>query len=374
MKLRAVFRFIRETNNSLLIILPGLLFSLGLAQFAMILFVFFQSPKANLLLLAIVVLNLLIFSLFIVFIIHITTAFIQPLYEIWHYSISPDSKKRLSDNPFLQRVEEQVVAQTDEIIKSQFGNITNLKALQSQINPHFLYNTLDSLRGELYMCDMPNLAQMVETLSELFRYSISQKEPLISLEAEIDNTEKYIRIMQFRFPNKFVLYKRFDDATDEILGMQVPKMILQPIVENSINHGLEAKIGPARKFMAAPAAKMISFFQKPWRFSAAGSSESSSSPSMAQKPPTGKARREYWVSPRCFFHSTGPMPMANSLTRTPQALAARKCPSSWTAIKIPNTSRAAMIYTIMYASSFSGCHRAARRDALSASSISARPG
>lgn len=71
MKLRAVFRFIRETNNSLLIILPGLLFSLGLAQFAMILFVFFQSPKANLLLLAIVVLNLLIFSLFIVFIIHI---------------------------------------------------------------------------------------------------------------------------------------------------------------------------------------------------------------------------------------------------------------------------------------------------------------
>ena len=83
------------------------------------------------------------------------------------------------------------MAQTDEIIKSQFGNITNLKALQSQINPHFLYNTLDSLRGELYMCDMPNLAQMVETLSELFRYSISQKEPLISLEAEIDNTEKY---------------------------------------------------------------------------------------------------------------------------------------------------------------------------------------
>lgn len=247
MKLRAVFRFIRETNNSLLIILPGLLFSLGLAQFAMILFVFFQSPKANLLLLAIVVLNLLIFSLFIVFIIHITTAFIQPL-NMALFNISR-FKKRLSDNPFLQRVEEQVVAQTDEIIKSQFGNITNLKALQSQINPHFLYNTLDSLRGELYMCDMPNLAQMVETLSELFRYSISQKEPLISLEAEIDNTEKYIRIMQFRFPNKFVLYKRFDDETDEILGMQVPKMILQPIVENSINHGLEAKIGPGRIFI-----------------------------------------------------------------------------------------------------------------------------
>lgn len=249
MKLRASFRFVRETNNFLLVILPSLLFFLGLAQFAMLLFVFFQSHKLNLLLLAIVVFNLLIFSLFIVFIIYITTAFIQPLCEIWQYSISSGLKKRLSDNPFLQRVEEQVVAQTDEIIKSQFGNITNLKALQSQINPHFLYNTLDSLRGELYMCDMPNLAQMVETLSELFRYSISQKEPLISLEAEIDNTEKYIRIMQFRFPNKFVLYKRFDDVADNVLGMQVPKMILQPIVENSINHGLEAKIGPGRIFI-----------------------------------------------------------------------------------------------------------------------------
>ena len=81
---------------------------------------------------------------------------------------------------------------------------------------------------------------------------------------------------------------------------------------------------PARKFMAAPAAKMMSLCQKPWLLSAAGSSDSSSSPSMAQKPPTGNARREYSVSPFCFFHSAGPMPMANSLTRTPQALAARK--------------------------------------------------
>ena len=81
------------------------------------------------------------------------------------------------------------------------------------------------------------------------------------------------------------------------------------------------------KFMAAPAAKIRSLAQKPWLFRAAGSSESSS-PSMAQKPPTGNSRREYCVSPFCFFHRAGPMPMENSLTRTPQALAAMKWPSS----------------------------------------------
>ena len=67
---------------------------------------------------------------------------------------------------------------------------------------------------------------------------------------------------------------------------------------------------------------------------------------MAQKPPTGNSRREYCVSPFCFFHRAGPMPMENSLTRTPQALAAMKCPSSWTAMSTPNTSMAAKIYTI----------------------------
>ena len=102
-------------------------------------------------------------------------------------------------------------------------------------------------------------------------------------------------------------------------------------------------ISPARKFIRAPAAKISSFCQKPWLFRAAGSLESSSSPSMAQKPPMGSRRREYWVSPLVFFSRAGPMPMANSLTRTPQALAARKWPSSWTAMRTPKIRIAAII-------------------------------
>ena len=102
-------------------------------------------------------------------------------------------------------------------------------------------------------------------------------------------------------------------------------------------------ISPVKKFMNAPAAKISSFAQKPWFSSAAGSVEASSSPSMAQKPPKGRQRREYSVSPFFFLKMAGPMPMENSFTRTPQAFAARKCPNSWTAMSTPNTKTATRI-------------------------------
>ena len=101
---------------------------------------------------------------------------------------------------------------------------------------------------------------------------------------------------------------------------------------------------PVRKFIAAPATKISSFFQKPCLSSARGSSLSSSSPSIAQKPPMGRRRSEYSVSPFVVWKMAGPMPMENSFTRTPQAFAARKCPSSCTAMSTPKIKMAAMIY------------------------------
>ena len=97
--------------------------------------------------------------------------------------------------------------------------------------------------------------------------------------------------------------------------------------------------------MAAPAAKTKTFFQNPWFDRLWGSSDSDSSPSMAQKPPMGRARMVNWVPfLPIFFHSTGPMPMANSWTVTPQRRAAMKCPHSWAAIRMPNSKIARMIY------------------------------
>ena len=93
---------------------------------------------------------------------------------------------------------------------------------------------------------------------------------------------------------------------------------------------------PTTKFMNAPATRMRNFFQAGLLLNALGSLDFSSSPSMAQKPPMGKARREYTVSPFCREKSWGPMPMANSFTRTPRSLATMKCPNSWTAMSTPN--------------------------------------
>ena len=100
---------------------------------------------------------------------------------------------------------------------------------------------------------------------------------------------------------------------------------------------------PSRKFMNEPAQRMMSFFQKLWLGKALGSSDSSSSP-IAQKPPMGRMRRAYRVSPFCFFQIAGPMPMANSSTLTPQAFAVMKCPNSCMAIKTPNIMIAIIIY------------------------------
>lgn len=115
---------------------------------------------------------------------------------------------------------------------------SELMALQSQINPHFLYNTLDSIRGQAMLDGAVEIADMTEALSAFFRYSISRKGNLVTLRDEIWNLDNYMKIQQFRFDDKFVLKKQID-CEDEVLECCVPKMILQPLVENAIYHGLE---------------------------------------------------------------------------------------------------------------------------------------
>ena len=100
---------------------------------------------------------------------------------------------------------------------------------------------------------------------------------------------------------------------------------------------------PVTKFIAAPAHRITIFFHQDARPKDRGSAESSSSPSMAQKPPMGRARRLYWVSPFPHLSRAGPMPTANSFTFTPSSLAEAKCPSSWVATRIPKIRTAMMM-------------------------------
>lgn len=117
-------------------------------------------------------------------------------------------------------------------------------ALQNQINPHFLYNTLEGIRAEALLAGLQSVASMTEALSTFFRYTISNVENLVTLEQELDNTRNYFFIQQFRFGSRLKLKVEIDDDDkEEVLRYRIPKLTLQPIVENCIIHGLECKVG-----------------------------------------------------------------------------------------------------------------------------------
>ena len=149
---------------------------------------------------------------------------------------------------------EQAVLRLNEIIdRSNLIAISKKQAeylaLQNQINPHFLYNTLEGIRSEALIAGLDSIAEMTEALATFFRYTISDLENLVTLEDELANIENYYYIQQFRFGSKLDLKIQYDrDPEDEFTEMdflqcKLPKLTLQPIVENSIYHGIERKIG-----------------------------------------------------------------------------------------------------------------------------------
>lgn len=120
-------------------------------------------------------------------------------------------------------------------------------ALQNQINPHFLYNTLEGVRGEALSSGMDSIAEMTEALATYFRYTISNVEKLVTLEDELENIENYYIIQQYRFGDRLSLSINIDaEEAPKVLGYRMPKLTLQPIIENSIYHGLEPKLGDGK--------------------------------------------------------------------------------------------------------------------------------
>ena len=112
---------------------------------------------------------------------------------------------------------------------------------------NLVYTTLEGIRSEALIAGLDSVAEMTEALATFFRYTISQVENLVPLEDELANIENYYYIQQFRFGDKLALSIEYDcdeDASElDILQYRLPKLTLQPIVENSIYHGIERKIG-----------------------------------------------------------------------------------------------------------------------------------
>lgn len=116
-------------------------------------------------------------------------------------------------------------------------------ALQNQINPHFLYNTLDAIRGDALCIGAEALADTTEALSTFFRYTITNVGNLVTVEEELDNVDNYFRIQRYRFGDKMNLRVCFRGDEEKLKKVYCPKLSIQPIVENAIFHGLENKSG-----------------------------------------------------------------------------------------------------------------------------------
>lgn len=110
-----------------------------------------------------------------------------------------------------------------------------LRALQAQINPHFLYNTLDLIYWKAIRSRQPEISELVRALSRFYKLSLSKGEDIVPLSSELDHVQVYVDIQNARFAGRIHFTR---DVPDALLAMRIPKITLQPLVENSILHGL----------------------------------------------------------------------------------------------------------------------------------------
>ncbi|MBS2096985.1 sensor histidine kinase [Carboxylicivirga linearis] len=118
---------------------------------------------------------------------------------------------------------------------------TELKALKSQMNPHFLFNSLNSISA-LTIINTDDAREMINKLSEFLRYSLKKNEQvLLPLSAELENVERYLQIEKVRFQERLITTS---DVPSSCLNMLLPVMILQPLYENAIKYGVYESIEP----------------------------------------------------------------------------------------------------------------------------------
>ncbi|OJV66689.1 MAG: hypothetical protein BGO41_04505 [Clostridiales bacterium 38-18] len=130
------------------------------------------------------------------------------------------------------------VSETEKLKMQNSLNQAELMALQSQINPHFLFNTLNAGVQLAIIEDAERTGNFLEVLSKLFRYNIQSLQNKVRLCDEFDNAEKYYELMKVRFKDQFTFKFELDPEVREI---EMPPLILQPLLENALIHGFRNK-------------------------------------------------------------------------------------------------------------------------------------
>ena len=140
-------------------------------------------------------------------------------------------------NTMVKRIEMLVATRQEEEAKAAEAE---RKALESQMNPHFLFNTLSSIKALARLHGEDEIYRITIRLGKLLRYSIDNHSPDATIRESLDLVECYLMIQKLRFGERLSYGISVDDS---LLDLETPKLILQPIVENAVTHGLEEKIG-----------------------------------------------------------------------------------------------------------------------------------
>lgn len=189
-------------------------------------------------------------SLFLSFMVSGTIA--RPLLQL--RSMAMDWKKNLwnsneephtDDIGVIGRTFERITVENKELnerlIRAQLKEReAELRALQAQIKPHFLYNTLDSMYWMAILQKNHDLAKMTVALSQSFKLSLNNGKDMILVSQELEHIQHYMTIQNMRYHNRF---QYIEDVDPLLMNKEMLKLLLQPLVENAIYHGLEPKVG-----------------------------------------------------------------------------------------------------------------------------------
>ncbi|KQO18376.1 sensor histidine kinase [Paenibacillus sp. Leaf72] len=161
-------------------------------------------------------------------------------------SMSAPAFQQMDEVGLLQRTYRMMITRINTLIKENYANQliikeTEFKALQAQINPHFLYNALDSIHWLAKKNAQQQISSMVVSLGYLLRSSISLKQNVITVAEELETVKHYITIQKYRFQNRLDFHM---DVPASCYAAAIPKLTLQPLLENAVQYGLEPMIEP----------------------------------------------------------------------------------------------------------------------------------
>lgn len=210
----------------------------------------FFSPNFIILFILICIISVYLFSLIL------SRKLLKPFHAIT-MAMSENGKndfsvQRNSSSPAPYTEQQEGISNMDMLVHKIYSTQiqqkeAQLKSLQNQINPHFLYNTLESIRGAALHYGVDTIAEMSKCLSLFFRYSISDN-VLVSIRDEVQHLDNYMAIQNFRHEDKFeVVYV----IPESLYDYKILKLTLQPLVENAIKHGLEMRIGKGKITISA---------------------------------------------------------------------------------------------------------------------------